>query len=77
MKNASRFQKFSGCYRCQSCKRKTRATGRGDNENNNLCAECYDMAGIENEISDCGSTPERVAEIEALKAIILSKGGVL
>jgi hypothetical protein len=35
------------------------------------------MAGIENEISDCGSTPERVAEIEALKAIILSKGGVL
>lgn len=77
MRNPSHFQPFSGCYKCQCCKRQTRSTGRGDNENNRLCAECYDMAGIENEISDMGSTPERVAEIEALKALIISKGGIL
>lgn len=71
----NRFQAFSGCYTCRSCGRKTRSTGRGDNENILSCAECLDLGGIENEISDMGSTPEREAEAEALRVIIRSKGG--
>lgn len=77
MRNASHFQPFSGCYLCRCCKRNTRSTGRGDNENVQLCAECFDLGGIENEILDEGSTPEREAEAEALRVIIRSKGGIM
>jgi hypothetical protein len=73
----SGFEKRSGCYPCGVCKRMTRSTGRGDNENVGLCAECYDMCGIENEMSDHGETPELLAELESIKAVIISKGGVL
>lgn len=51
-RNGSRFEKGSGCYPCLVCKKLTRSTGRGDNENVNLCAACYDAAGIENEHYD-------------------------
>ena len=54
MKNGARFQKGSGCYKCESCGRMTRATGRGDNEHVNLCADCYDEGGLENQHSDEG-----------------------
>jgi hypothetical protein len=74
-KTASRFARGSGCYRCEGCGRQTRSTGRGDNENVRLCAECYDLAGIENEISDQGSTPEREAEAERLRNYISNRGG--
>jgi len=47
----NRFQIGSGCFTCQACKRRTRDTG-GDNQDVGLCAECYDLAGIENTISD-------------------------
>jgi hypothetical protein len=72
---ASRFKRGSGVYKCGCCLRMTRATGRNDNENNGLCAECYDYGGIDNEISDCGSTPELEAELARLKKIIADKGG--
>ncbi len=75
MRNKTRFQKGSGCYTCQSCARRTRSTGRGDNEFSKLCAECYDLAGIENAISD-GSDPEDYAvEISDLLQIISKRGG--
>ena len=48
----NRFQRGSGCYVCVSCGKKTRSTGRGDNEYVGLCAKCYDEAGIENEHLD-------------------------
>ena len=54
MKNAARFQKGSGCYKCESCGRLTRSTGRGDNEHVNLCTDCYDEGGLENQHSDEG-----------------------
>lgn len=54
MKNASRFQKGSGCYTCRSCGKRTRSTGRGDNEHVGLCAACYDDAGDENAHNDAG-----------------------
>ena len=73
----NRFQRGTGCYTCQSCKRQTRATGGNDNEHVGLCAECYEVAGIENQISDGDGTPELLAEIARLKAIIAEKGGTL
>lgn len=77
MKTANRFTKGNSVYTCGCCKRKTRQTGRGDNENVGLCAECYDLGGIENAISDCGTTPELEAEAAELRAAIVAKGGVL
>ena len=76
-KTAGRFQRGSGCYKCQSCGRMTRSTGRGDNEYCGVCAECYELGGIENQMSDNGETPELLAEIAALQKIIVAKGGTL
>jgi hypothetical protein len=40
------------------------------------CAECFELAGIENEIVDGGATlEERADEIRALHARILANGG--
>lgn len=76
MKNASRFAKGSGVYQCQCCNRSTRATGRGDNENVGLCAECYDLAGYENSLQDGAElTTNELAEVEALIAAVKEKGG--
>jgi len=47
-----RFQKGSGVYICEMCGKKTRSTGRGDNENLKLCAKCYDEMSEENAIAD-------------------------
>ncbi len=77
MRKGTRFAKGSGCYRCEVCGRMTRSTGRGDNENLNQCAECYDLGGIENEIQDRGSTPELEAEAQALRDRIKELGGKL
>lgn len=75
MKNANRFAKGSAVYTCGCCGRQTRSTGRGDNEHARLCADCYDLGGVENEISDNGETPELLKEQERLKAAIIAKGG--
>jgi hypothetical protein len=64
-----------GCYTCRDCKRATRSTGRGDNEHAGLCAECYDRNCLENEMSDCGETPERLAEWQRLADAARAKGG--
>ena len=72
----SRFQKGSGVFQCESCKRSTRDTG-GDNTSLRLCEECYELAGIENQISDQGGTPELRAEVEKWKARCVAKGGRL
>lgn len=62
-RTANRFTKGSGMYACRCCKRNTRDTGRGDNEGVQLCADCYDLAGEDNHLSDNGKlydTPQRV-----------------
>lgn len=74
-RNASRFQKGSGVYTCHCCKRSTRSTGRGDNENAGLCAECYDLAGEENSLSDNGEFYAKPAEVLAMIARVADKGG--
>ena len=48
----SRFQKGSGTYKCESCGKLTRATGRGDNEHVRMCVHCYKVGGYVNAISD-------------------------
>lgn len=50
--NPSHFARGSGCYTCRCCGKRTRSTGRGDNEHQLVCAACYDLAGIENEHAD-------------------------
>jgi hypothetical protein len=77
MRTANRFVKGSSVYACNCCDRKTRQTGRGDNEFLKLCAECFDLGGVENEICDSGSTPALEAEAEALRKKIIAKGGTL
>jgi hypothetical protein len=55
----NRFQKGSGCYVCTVCGKKTRSSGRGDNEHNRQCERCYDMAGDENAVMDGNMTREQ------------------
>jgi hypothetical protein len=74
----SRFQRGSGVYTCTSCRRQTRSTGRGDNENCDLCVECFEISGIENQISDCGDPDGKLArEIAQLTTECIAKGGKL
>ncbi len=44
------FIKASGVYTCQVCGKRTRATGRGDNEHVGLCADCYVRCMDENSV---------------------------
>lgn len=53
-KAGNRFARGSGCYTCSSCGKKTRSTGRGDNENCGVCVKCFDNGGLENQHSDEG-----------------------
>jgi hypothetical protein len=73
-----RFQRGSGCFKCAQCGRSTRNTG--DNGHCGLCPECYEIAGIENALSDNGPgwqyAAQQEAEIKRLKEVVISKGGV-
>lgn len=72
----SQFKRGSGMYVCACCKRNTRATGRGDNENVGICAQCYDLAGYENEIQDGYDLDQRAREnIKRLVAEVIELGG--
>lgn len=45
------------------------------NESCELCPQCYDASGVENEMSDEGETPERLAEWEKHLAECRKRGG--
>ena len=75
MRQANRITKGSGVYTCRSCGRKTRATGRGDNENVRLCVECYELAGIENAFLDGEGNAELVRLARTCLDNCRSKGG--
>ena len=54
----SKFKKGSKVYKCESCGKMTRDTGRGEIEDRGFggtCAKCYDEGGYENEHQDYGS----------------------
>lgn len=71
---SSRFARGSGQYACNCCGRQTRSTGRGDNEQVRLCAECFDLAGIENHLSDTGELGRYVTEARELFAALRTYG---
>ena len=48
----SSFQHGQGAFACRNCQRKTRDTG--DNGQVQMCPECYELAGLENALSDSG-----------------------
>lgn len=65
-------------FNCISCGRRTRDTDQGGTD---CCMQCYEIAGIDNEINDCGYKPgspehsKRLAECEGLLKDIAKKGG--
>ncbi len=73
--NASRFARGSGVYECCCCGRRTRATGRGDNDVIEYCAECYDLSGELNALSDNGEFYTGPREVLRLIAVVADKGG--
>ena len=70
------FTKTAGStYDCDCCGRKTRNTG-AQSLGSRTCPQCFELAGIENEISDGYCTPaERKGTVDTLVAEIVSKGG--
>ena len=73
---SNRFVKGCAVYKCRLCQRLTRQTGQGDNDHIGLCAECYELAGLENVVMDGDELRAvDVDRIHALRAFIASKGG--
>lgn len=79
MGNRNGFQRGSGCFNCSCCGRQTRHTGE-QAYGSDLCPNCWEVAGIENEISDGhreDDMDKAEAEIRSLEADATSKGGFL
>lgn len=77
MATRSRNSNFgrSGVFTCRVCERQSRETGV-QSMGSELCPECYELAGIENEISDGYTTlADRKDLIDTYIARIKSKGG--
>lgn len=77
MQNRSHFHRGSAVYNCGTCGRGTRATGV-QAVGSELCPQCWDIAGIDNQINDDGrSGPNEgeASEVSALLKQIVSKGG--
>lgn len=76
MTRKNTFTKTAGStYQCNSCGRRTRNTG-AQSLGSELCPQCWDLAGIENEISDGYTTAEKSADqIRHAVADIEAKGG--
>lgn len=71
----SKFHKGSSTFKCNICGRGTRDTGI-QSAGNKICPQCYELAGIENEISDGHCTrEERLELIKQYVVEIQDKGG--
>lgn len=71
----SKFHKGSAAFKCNVCRRGTRDTGV-QSAGNKICPQCFELAGIENEISDGYCTrEERLDEIKSYVAEVAAKGG--
>lgn len=68
----NRFRKGSSTYKCQCCGKLTRETGASESSAR-LCVVCYELAGIDNFLTDNGGDlfreeyGHRVAEIFSLR----------
>jgi hypothetical protein len=77
MRNNSRFQRGSGVFTCTCCGGRTRDTGV-QSIGSELCADCYELAGMDNACNDNRTTPEQegyTKEIEQRLAKITKRGG--
>jgi hypothetical protein len=64
-------------YTCDCCARLTRHTG-AQALGSKLCPDCWDLAGLENEISDgVATSADHADRIRALTASLAAKGGHL
>jgi hypothetical protein len=68
----SRFQHGSGVFTCISCGRRTRVTTQCHDE---LCAECWDLAGETNSLSDTGELFDKNA-VDLLNRCVERGGSV-
>ena len=75
MRVSNRFTRGTAAYKCKCCGRLTRDTGRGDNELIGYCAQCYDLGGEVNHISDCGTFYDSPQNVLSMIDFIESKGG--
>lgn len=70
-----RFNRGSSTYLCDVCGRRTRYTGN-QSVGSKLCADCWDLAGLENEVSDGYRTlDETKAMVAPMVAALKAKGG--
>lgn len=71
-----RFRRGLSTFVCQTCKRRTRETN-GDHAQTGNCSWCFDLAGIENAISDNGEEVigDYYEEARALLKRIVDAGG--
>jgi hypothetical protein len=77
MRKFNRFQPHTSVFTCRCCGRKSRETARNSGAGD-ICGQCYDLAGIENEISDGHCTAaERKGEVLALTRELSAAGGSL
>lgn len=68
-------RQFGAVYVCETCSRKTRHNG-SQSMGSKLCAQCFELAGLSNEISDGHQTKAELhPQIDRLLAEIRSKGG--
>lgn len=67
-----KFRKGETTYICQSCKKTTRNTG-GDEVNCRLCLDCFNLAGIDNHLSDNGIESMLDSYGDEAKAILLRR----
>jgi hypothetical protein len=75
MARSTTFTKGSGCYDCRICGRATRDDGNGDAVHIQACTQCFELGGIENDISDNGATPDLIEAAKSLFDSIKLKGG--
>lgn len=74
-KRNSHFQRGSGVYKCCDCGRSTRNTGV-QSRDSECCAECYELCGYENMLSDNGELSiEDRAVCRGYRDMAIAKGG--
>ena len=76
MRTGKYFERYGkGVYKCVICKRGTRVTTQG---NDDLCPECWELAGLENTVFDNGKELARewgvAKERDALFAKAVKQG---
>ncbi len=74
MRKRNRFTRFEPLFNCSLCGRKTR---NPDHSGTELCGECYELAGFDNQVNDNAETmtPELIVQRDAWYNAAVAKGG--